>query len=297
MKAGILIMAAILLLSPLTFEKNIDGNILYVGGSGKGNFTSIQAAIYAANDGDTIYVYPAYYNESIVIDKSISLIGIVENGEKPVIDGSINENKKVVTIEANNATFKNFIVMYGRGIRIKNSNNCKIENNEIIKAKPLINSTRYAALEIHKCYNCEIAHNSIKRSYGEGFSVWKSSFIFIYGNNISHSNNDKGLKIIDSSNCIISYNNLTKNQDGINIDGLKNSTISFNCIWYNDQYGIVVADSQGISISNNTIYHHSYGGKMLVDSSHCIVKGNEIYNNSWGGFGRRQYETSMERKY
>ena len=35
----------------------INGNILYVGGIGDGNYTNIQDAINVALDGDTIFVY------------------------------------------------------------------------------------------------------------------------------------------------------------------------------------------------------------------------------------------------
>jgi len=35
----------------------LGGNTLYVGGSGPGNYTSIQDAIDDASDGDTVYVY------------------------------------------------------------------------------------------------------------------------------------------------------------------------------------------------------------------------------------------------
>ena len=47
------------------------GNILYVGGDGEGNYTSIQDTINDAKNGYTIYVYPKEYKESIVVDKSI----------------------------------------------------------------------------------------------------------------------------------------------------------------------------------------------------------------------------------
>jgi len=73
--------------------KNPNGNILYVGGSGPNNYTSIQSAINDASNGYTIYVYHGNYNESVVINKSISLIGIEQNGKKPVINGSINESE------------------------------------------------------------------------------------------------------------------------------------------------------------------------------------------------------------
>ena len=98
----------------VSLTNSTNGNVLYVGGSGPNNYTSIQEAINYAGDGYTIHVYYGNYNESIVINKSISLIGIEQNGEKPIINGSINESKKVVMIGADNITFKNFIVIYSR---------------------------------------------------------------------------------------------------------------------------------------------------------------------------------------
>ena len=49
------------------------GNTLYVGGSGPGNYTSIQEAIDNSEDGDTVFVYDdsSPYYENLVIEKSI----------------------------------------------------------------------------------------------------------------------------------------------------------------------------------------------------------------------------------
>ncbi len=62
-----------------------NGNILYVGGSGAGNYTTIQSAINASFDGDTIFVYNNIYFEYIRIDKDINIFG--ENNEETIIDG------------------------------------------------------------------------------------------------------------------------------------------------------------------------------------------------------------------
>ena len=53
------------------------GNILYVGGSGPGNYSKIQDAIDNASDGDTVFVFndSSPYNENIIVNKQISLIG------------------------------------------------------------------------------------------------------------------------------------------------------------------------------------------------------------------------------
>ncbi|UCD13584.1 MAG: hypothetical protein JSW60_08515, partial [Thermoplasmatales archaeon] len=65
-----------------TVEKSsisFDGNTLYVGGDGPGNYTKIQDAIDDASDGDTVFVYDdssPYQQESYLnIEKSINLIG------------------------------------------------------------------------------------------------------------------------------------------------------------------------------------------------------------------------------
>ena len=55
-----------------------DGETLYVGGNGPGNYSLIQRAINAASDGDTVFVYAGIYRlrfRSLWIDKSIRLLG------------------------------------------------------------------------------------------------------------------------------------------------------------------------------------------------------------------------------
>jgi hypothetical protein len=52
-----------------------DGNTLYVGGSGPNNYTKIQDAIDDASDGDTVYVYSGFYDESLTISATIILQG------------------------------------------------------------------------------------------------------------------------------------------------------------------------------------------------------------------------------
>ena len=53
------------------------GNTLYVGGSGPGNYSTIQGAVDDAFNGDTVFVYgeSSPYNESVTVAKSITIHG------------------------------------------------------------------------------------------------------------------------------------------------------------------------------------------------------------------------------
>ena len=51
---------------------SFSGNILYVGGSGPDNYTTIKKAVNAANNGDTVFVYDdssPYFEKNIPINK------------------------------------------------------------------------------------------------------------------------------------------------------------------------------------------------------------------------------------
>ncbi|HEX17686.1 MAG TPA: hypothetical protein ENG60_04685, partial [Thermoplasmatales archaeon] len=50
-------------------------NIWHVGGGGAGNLSTIREAVHNSGDGDTIYVHPGVYRESIIVDRGISIVG------------------------------------------------------------------------------------------------------------------------------------------------------------------------------------------------------------------------------
>ena len=99
------------------------GDTLYVGGSGPGNYSTIQEAIDNASDGDTVFVYDdsSPYNETfIAVDKSINLIG--EDRETTIIEGHIRVSTNWVNISE-------FTIQ--RGLHIFSCNNINITGNRI----------------------------------------------------------------------------------------------------------------------------------------------------------------------
>ena len=99
------------------------GNCLYVGGSGPGNYTTIQDAINDSITGDTVFVYAGIYYEKLGWGGSLSLIG--ENRNTTIIDG----NRTGIVISMWNSTISGFTIQNGgRGIWCWSS---KITNNRI----------------------------------------------------------------------------------------------------------------------------------------------------------------------
>lgn len=105
-----------------------DSGILPVSHESPGNYTTIQAAINAASSGDKIKVYPGSYDERIIINKSVTLLGatsgvskkdyIVPSGyvydatKESIISPSAAESVPVVQIALSSVTFDGFIVNF-----------------------------------------------------------------------------------------------------------------------------------------------------------------------------------------
>jgi len=140
-----------------------EGNMIYVNINGGSNFTTIQDAIDAAEDGDTIYVYGGVYNENIVIDKRINLVG--EDVDSVILDGQGQGDVIKLTGSSNFVNITGFTVQnsgnqyYDSGINI-NSDYNTIAGNIIMDC----NNGIYLDFWGH---NCKIYSNIIKDSiYG-----------------------------------------------------------------------------------------------------------------------------------
>ncbi|MBI3460416.1 right-handed parallel beta-helix repeat-containing protein [Candidatus Acetothermia bacterium] len=99
------------------------------------DFSTIQAALNAAVDGDTIAVAAGSYFESLNIGKSVSIEGTGK--DTTTIDGSAGRTRQIPTVlikNTKNVTFKGFTVQGGRrGIQVEQATSVVIENNKILR--------------------------------------------------------------------------------------------------------------------------------------------------------------------
>jgi parallel beta-helix repeat protein len=252
-------------------NQRYDGNTLYVGGSGAGNYTHIQNAIDNASSGDTILVYNGTYYEYIIVDKQLFIKGIqIEREEPPTIDSG--QDNDVVTINADGCLFENFKVknVYGgynhRGITLTSNNNI-----------------------INKCYSYETGYdivlstssnNVITNNQLNGIHTCiildHSRDNTIFKNNM-HPQSDDGMIISDNSTNNIIYNNVissSKYGSGIVHSNSSNNIFYRNVISSNNRNGMVLDSSINVSLLNNTFIENGlaiYGDISAHWSSHTIL--------------------------
>jgi parallel beta-helix repeat protein len=111
-----------------TIQSSVSGDsgILPVSHVSPGNYTTIQTAINAASSGDNVKVYPGVYDERIVINKSLTLLGassgiskkdyvvpagyLYDESKESIISPSFDKDEPVVQIKLGSVTVDGFIV-------------------------------------------------------------------------------------------------------------------------------------------------------------------------------------------
>ncbi|HEC89392.1 MAG TPA: hypothetical protein ENI44_02285, partial [Thermoplasmatales archaeon] len=183
-------------------------------------FKSIQDAIDAIPIGGTVFVYNGIYNESIMVDKSITLVGEDKYNTIIETDGDI-----VVTIKSNSSSIYNFTIRHRylnkteRQIGIYIPKNCwgnEIYNNMII------NNSYYGILGNNTCRN--IIHDNIIEFNGNGIGLIDDNYGLL------------------STHMVITCYNL----------------IYHNKIAYNKNYGLFLEHTLNNEVTNNTFIDNGY---------------------------------------
>ncbi len=291
-------------------------------GWGYDHFATITDGINAVASGGTVYVYEGIYEESIVINKELSLIGqgnpantiIKASGQNAVtidypclIDGftirdahADYDNVRGIWVKADGCIIRNVTVMnittlqndsitiYVYGIMINYANNCSLENVTIYDIKGN-DSTAYGI------YAYESNNNSIKNatifnvtSVSTAYGIYYSHCINneIFEANVSNiSGSSKyGVYLDYSDNASLKKITVSSSGYGIRIMGSIYSLIE-ECNISNEFYGIIIDKCNYSIIRNNTVYDNNYGITLWRNCYYNTIENNSIFGNSNYGYG------------
>jgi len=237
------------------------------------DYSSIQEAIDAASEGDTVFVRDGTYYESIRINKSINLIG--ESRENTVVDWGAGGN--VIHVSRNSVNITGFTVIGGIsvqwvGVKLANVSNCHISNINVSSefyGIVLSNSTSNT-IEDSTCVLDNYYHSLTLMDHSNNNTVRDSIFSADFGTAIYIGGASRDNMIID--------NLCTKSRFGIWMSNAMDNKIVNNTINLNHQYGIFVRSSY-----SNTIYGNCISSRWTVHGIHFDPlfpsEGNVIYGN------------------
>jgi len=243
------------------------------------DYATIGWAVGNATAGDTVYVKSGTYNESINIDKPLSLIGedmsstIIVGGHAGLHGGGHH----TISVRADNVTVSGFTIRsydfdtpawYFNGIYI-GANNCNVTGNIIENCDDgVVSSDSVSSVIISKNIIRDNAHGM-----GILFIYAAPHDITITDNNITSTT--YGIGIHGGYSCVISGNNVIDNGGGIGLR-CSDSLIAENNVTSNGEVGIHIGGS-----NNNVSANYVADNEVGVTFSGSTTTDNIFYNNSF----------------
>ena len=257
--------------------------LLFAGSANAGNFTvcpggcaysSIQKAINASSNGDTILVKSGTYFENVKVKKKLNLRGI----GNPVVDAG--GNGSAITLSANGITLEGFTATGGgsypnAGIKVISNNNKLSSNNA--------NSNNYYGIVLDESSNNTLTGNNASNNY-VGIRLYDASNNTLSGNNVSNNGYyyGSGIYLYDASNNTLTGNNASSNhENGIYLKYSSNNMLSSNNVSSNNRKGIYLKYSIKNTLTGNNV-SNNVGGIYLYDASNNTLTGNNASNNVLG---------------
>ena len=266
-------------------------------------YKKIQDAIDATSDGDTVYVYSGFYQENVIVDKSIVLVG--EDRNTTIIDGggydshivsvkspsvnvsdftlcnSSSECAGIAIYAGNNTFYSNIISSCGFGIRLFGYNDNTITRN-------IITGSEFG-LAFWMSIGNKVTYNIIENNNGDGIVILEKSTVELRENEIVN-NSFNGVLMIKSKNVtvegnIIGYNGRPgSNWYGIQMFSSDNNIVKGNIIKNNFEDGISIYKSnKNTFLNNNILYNKDRGISLWFYSDNNTILGNNISFNDFDG--------------
>lgn len=252
----------------------LEKNTLYVAKDGSAEYVSISQALFNANPGDTIYVYPGIYDAELYINIPITLLG--DDVDRTYIEPNTG-GSDLITINSDNVTIENFTIRDCNlnGIYISEQSNVVLKNN-------IIKNHHNSGIRLLSSSNCELVGNVITQNDNGGLLTINGHDHIIMFNEFD-SNALAGLWLRGTIDSYINNNKMRYNSlDGIKIESANSNNISFNSIVGNNEMGIRSDLGNGNEFYGNMISNNNLYGVTFHNSSNNLITGNSFAANLVG---------------
>ena len=257
-------------------SRPVRGAVVYVGGTGPGNLSTIQAGINAANPGDTVFIYNGTYNETVVVTKTINLTGEDMNSTiiiNPLYDLMFGT---VISVQADWVNITGFTLRKGwhAGVDIDGYSNITVAGNNITDCAE-------GGIVIFNVSENRVLNN-IFTSNGFGGVYIKGDFRYttILENIVSSNTffNDGGVYLQDTYGNDVFNNTFTNNSVGVYLDHANWANITNNYMINNNNGIVLWRFCDGHNMSGN-IFSNNFYGIYFIDT----CQDNYIVSNHFEG--------------
>jgi nitrous oxidase accessory protein len=264
---------------------------------------SISAAIARAAAGDTVRIERGRYEERLLIDKPITLVGI----DRPTISGGLQGDTIRITAEdvtldgllvtdsgdsllhqnagiyvypgAHRAVVRNCGLSYNLfGLWIEKSNDVRIENNNITGKRDYRSASRGNGIQLYNTKGARILGNRIS-FVRDAIYVDVSHHAIFRGNRLHHSR--YGTHYMNSYYNLWEDNESWYNRGGLALMEVRQQTVRNNRAWGNSDHGIMLRTLQDSVVENNVVAGN-VRGFFIYDVEYIALRGNLVIDNIVG---------------
>ncbi|NPE31003.1 hypothetical protein HNV12_24220 [Methanococcoides sp. SA1] len=241
------------------------------------DFTSIQAAVDTAFDGDTILVFPGTYTENVYVYKELVIKSQSGDSDDTIVQAA-NPDNHVFNVTADNVTISGFYVngaTTANGIDLNGVEGCTVANNFL--------SNNYVGIALFSSsYNNLTSNTASNNEYGITMSFSSNNNLT---SNTASNNNLNGIVLFSSSKNNLTSNTASNNSDkGIKLSFSSDNNLTSNTANANNYFGIVLwSYSNNNTLTNNTANSNDHNGIYLRSSSNNnTLASNTVSNNYYG---------------
>lgn len=240
----------------------------------EGGFTTIGAAIQAAQPGERIRVRPGIYREGLVLDKAVEIVGESEDGE--VIVEAVGQSALLFRANAGRVAGLTLRQGGGEGEWVA----VNIVKGVLTLEDCTITSQSGACVAIHDNADPHLYCNHIYGGPGCGVYVYNNGKGRLEDNEI-YDNAGAGVEIETGASPTLRRNRIYNNgEEGIYIHSLGAGTLEENEIYGNADAGLTVTTGGNPILRRNHIYDNKTNGAYISDDGQGTLEGNNIYGNT-----------------
>jgi parallel beta-helix repeat protein len=289
----------------------------------RGDFTSVGQAIAAAEPGSTILVHPGLYEETLLVDKPLDIVGdgakedieiLGKNGHVLEFRTNIGLVTNLKLSQADGAGSYGVMIQQGRlnlegcdissrggscvyiedgaSPRIRhNTIHAGRENGVVVRNGGLgtledneITGNALAAVAIETGGDPVLRRNKIHHGKDSGVAISERGLGTLEDNEIA-GNADVGVTIQTGGNPVLRRNQIRGNQrGGLHVDGGGLGTLENNAITGNAATGVEITGDSQPTLRGNRITGNAYAGVWIHDGGKGAVEDNDLTGNGRGAW-------------